>query len=88
MPHYHFNLADGSIDADPDGVDLPDLIHARIEAVRYLAATLSDRPDMLWPHGEYRVEVTDSKGLLLFVVTMSMLDAPATGGAGPGDLRH
>jgi hypothetical protein len=51
VPRYHFHiLADGP-SPDPEGVDLPDVAAARIDAVAMLGQMLRDRPEKLWRYG-------------------------------------
>ena len=71
MPIYHFNLADGSYESDPDGTMLADLATARLEAVAFAGSYLRDYPDIIWEGHKFRVEVTDHAGADLFAVVVS-----------------
>ncbi|WP_438617100.1 DUF6894 family protein [Methylobacterium brachythecii] len=42
MPRYFFNLYDGVVRSDLDGIDLPNLGAARLEAVGFAALVLKD----------------------------------------------
>ena len=75
MPRYFFNTADGGRDLDQDGTDLPDHSSARVQAVQFAGMALSDEPTFLLDGGEFRVEVTDQEGVLLFSVIMLAVDA-------------
>ena len=77
MPRYHFSSVDGGRDWDPEGVDLPDQHAARAYAVRYAGELLQSEPEAVWDAGQWRVEVSDDAGTLLFTVT-------TTGAYGPG----
>ena len=65
---YFFNLAGAVYDPDVEGVELPDIVSARLEAVRFSAGELLNRPEIIWKGEEFRVEVTDDKQLVLFTV--------------------
>lgn len=74
MPRYFFHRADGSTDRDKDGTELPSLDQARKEAVVFAGETLKFKPEILWDGGEFRVEVEDTEGDLLFVLKVSAVD--------------
>ena len=78
MPRYHFTLGDGAVYLDPDGIELPDLGAARIEAVRYASEWLHDHPDEIWRDGSLQVTVSDERSLSLFMVTVITTNAPTT----------
>jgi hypothetical protein len=77
MPRYHFNLSDGRSIPDLEGSELPDLASARREAARYAGQLLQDDPQAVWDGGEWVLEVTDARGLLLFRLILSAIEAPA-----------
>ena len=70
MPRYFFNLADGVLDLDAEGYELPGLLEARTEAVVYAASVLRHRPEEVWAEGTWRVEVTDERGSFLFAIVV------------------
>jgi hypothetical protein len=76
MPHYFFNTANGARERDDQGIDLPNDATARVEAIRFAGSVLSDEPDLLWDGQEFRVEVADAEGTLLFTIKMAAVDAP------------
>ena len=77
MPKYHFGSVDGHRDPDPEGSELPDLAAARVMAVRYAGEVLQSDPAIVWHNGQWRVEVTDDDGVLLFTLLTLAIDAPA-----------
>ena len=77
---YFFNQAGVVYDPDVEGIELASISEARIEAVKFAAKTLRDRPELVWLGDEYRVEVTDENQLSLFTVIAFGVDAPATKG--------
>ena len=74
MPMYHFATIDGGRDEDPEGSECASDAAARIEAIRYAGAVMNHEPDVLWDGRQFRVEVTDDDGLLLFTILMLAVD--------------
>lgn len=66
MPRYHFNVYDGVTLLDKKGVELPDTNFARREAIRYSGALLEESAEQDNLGAEWRMEVTDATGLILF----------------------
>lgn len=79
MPRYHFHCADGSREPDVEGTELPDEGAAQLEAMRYAGEVLQHEPGRIWSEGQWRVEVTDEKDTLLFIVITIAVDAPRPG---------
>ncbi|KAB1069872.1 DUF6894 family protein [Methylobacterium planeticum] len=82
MPRYHFNVHDGRSLLDDDGTELPNTTFARREAIRYAGALLEDEATRLAVGEEWRLEVTDSVGLILFCLNFIVTEAPAISHAG------
>jgi hypothetical protein len=60
MPLFYFHTENGTTTLDRDGVDLPDMITARDEAVGTIASILHDENlDSLWSGNPLRLWVTD-----------------------------
>lgn len=78
MPRYFFHTVDGGRDRDQEGTELSDNAAARKAAIRFAGAVLHDEPDVLWDGRDYRVEVTNEAGDLLFTIVMLSIDAPAS----------
>jgi hypothetical protein len=76
VPRSRFHSADGERDYDREGCELPDDEAAQIEAVRYAGEVLRWNAAALWARGQWRVEVTDDAGTLLFTVITLAVDAP------------
>lgn len=77
MPRYHFNVYDGVELLDKKGVELPDFIYARREAIRYAGNLLEDGAIKDNLGEEWRMEVTDAVGLLLFRLDFFITPSPA-----------
>lgn len=71
MPRYFFHRADGSVERDTHGTELDNLSAARTEAVVYAGETLRHKPQVAWEGDEFRVEIEDERGRVLFVVRVS-----------------
>lgn len=77
MPRYHFNVFDGLSSLDIEGTELPDWQTARIEAVRLAGEILKDDADRIDLGEDWCIEVTDQTGLVLFRLTLQVIEAPA-----------
>lgn len=77
MPRFHFNVHDGSDYPDPEGTELPDVEAARKFAIRYFGDMLHAEPCTFWNGQEWKMEVTDEAGLLLFSLHFIGIDSPA-----------
>jgi hypothetical protein len=66
MPRYYFNICDGVDILDDVGTELPDAVFARREAIRYSGAILEDEAERLSLGEEWRMELLDNTGLMLF----------------------
>ena len=78
MPRFYFNVRDGYNIADADGVELADFRAARREAISLSGALLEDEADQYdISEEDWRLEVTDETGLILFILTFSIMQSPA-----------
>lgn len=75
MPRYFFNTADGGVNPDDHGMELPDDTAARVAAVRYAGDVLSDQPDVLGTGRHFRVEVVREDGTQLSTIVTLAVDA-------------
>lgn len=75
MSRYHFNVYDGYSDIDEDGHELPDLHAARVEALRLAGGIIKDAADRADMSDEWRVEVTDDSGLMLFRMEFTVVES-------------
>lgn len=77
---FFFNQAGAVYDPDVEGIELATMSQARIQAVKFAAQMLLDRPEMAWLGDEYRVEVTDENQLVLFTFIALGVDSAAAKG--------
>ncbi len=80
MSRFFFHRADGTFDPDNEGTELSDLADARVEAVRFAAESMRDKPNLVKDGHIFRVEVSDEAGMLLSTVVVMQLDAPGSRG--------
>ena len=79
MPHYHFNIFDGVASIDQEGTQLPGTTEAMQTAMRYAADVLREEACKPILGEEWRVEVTDGRGMILFRIDMMLSASPALG---------
>ena len=85
MPRYFFHVHDGSSDRDDTGTELPDIYAAQEMAIRYSGELLSEMGAKFWNGEAWRLEVTDARGAVLFVLQFSAEEHGLTGGTAQGD---
>ena len=78
MPRFHFNVYDRVCVLDTEGTELPDRQAARLEAVRYAGALLVDEAQHVARGEDWRMDVTDEVGLVLFRLDFSVMASAAT----------
>jgi len=88
MPRYFFNVQDGHSAPDLEGVELPDVYTAQAQAIRMSGEILRDMGAKFWNGTEWRLEVSDAWGHVLFVLRFSADEGPALSGTSADpDLR-
>ena len=78
MPRFHFHISDQIVRRDEEGTELSDLTAARREAVKLAGAMVSERAEHFWRDDDWKLDVTDDRGLLLFSLVIMGFDAPST----------
>jgi hypothetical protein len=74
MPRYFFNIHDGKHIIDREGTELPDIAQARSDAVDLAGRTIAEMGDDFWTdEAEWRMEVADETGKVLFELRFSSL---------------
>ncbi|MDB5738511.1 MAG: hypothetical protein JWO65_2179 [Sphingomonas bacterium] len=76
MPRYFFSTGGGEREVDEEGLDLRDHAAARVAAIKHAGTIMENEPDV---GRDFRVEVTDDRGLLLFTIIALAVNAPAGG---------
>ena len=73
MPRFYFRVEGPPGDL---GMDLPSVADAKCEAVRYAGRLICEQANSFWDKGDFTMSVTDEKGLILFSLALSGVDAP------------
>jgi hypothetical protein len=82
MPIYNINVRTRSHIADTLKVNRPDDDALRIEVARFIGQLLQDHPELLWADERWQIDVSEARGLTLYVVDISVFQSPA-GESGP-----
>ncbi|MCW6506617.1 DUF6894 family protein [Lichenifustis flavocetrariae] len=77
MPRYFFNLCKDGRPPDLAGAELQDLAHARREASRQMAEEMKAQTDQFLQDEEWRIEISDETGLILFTVFGTAVESAA-----------
>jgi len=77
MPKYFFTTRGVQDFKGEEGIDFPDADAARLEAVKFVGACLSDRPYLLSETRDLRVELRDENGEFVSMVTVFVTNDPA-----------
>jgi len=78
MPRYHFNVLDDVSMPDSEGQELTDLASARCEAVKLCGSLIRELDADFWDGEEWKMEVTNDRGLILFSLLFIAVKAPGT----------
>ncbi|WP_458094246.1 DUF6894 family protein [Roseomonas sp. WA12] len=78
MPRYFFHVHDVQSSPDTEGIDLPSVTAAQVEAVRFSGEVLRGSAETFWNAGQWTLEVTDSAGLTLFILQVLATEAPVS----------
>lgn len=78
MPRFIIQLKTATYAEQPYAVDVDDLAALRIEAARFVGEILRDEAERIWKDQDWRVDVTDEDGLLLFAMSIIAEHTAAT----------
>lgn len=81
MPRYYYNIHDGRSIIDSDVLDLADSAQARRMAVRLIGQFFGEEAELVARGEEWRMEVTDGQGLILFRLDFVLTNAAAVSGS-------
>jgi hypothetical protein len=74
---FHFQVRTGTHVMVTEVADLPDTNEARVEAARRVGKLLHDHAGKLWEDEDWQMDVTDERGLILFVINVHALESAA-----------
>jgi hypothetical protein len=77
VPRYHFNVHDGVQQFDNEGTELSDWKEARLHAIRYAGEIIKSDAKSIAVGEDWRIEVTNHEGLILFQLSFLIIEAPA-----------
>jgi hypothetical protein len=80
MPTYHINIRTESDIADAVDVAAESLTDLRLEMARFVGEMLKDHADLIWADEHWQIDVTNSAGLILYVIVISASETSATTG--------
>ncbi len=77
MPRYFFNVYDDHVSIDTVGLELAGHKEARRAAVRSCGVIIESEGEKFRFDEDWRMEVVDETGLILFRLDFSVMDSPA-----------
>jgi hypothetical protein len=80
---FHFQVRTQSHVLLTQGSELKGLSAARVEAACRVGELLQKHAGQIWTDEEWQMDVTDGRGLILFVLRVSASKTPATASVGP-----
>lgn len=78
LPFYHFEVRTQTHVMITEGAELADSSAARIEAAKRIGKLLHDHAGQIWVDEEWQMDVTDEKGLILYVISVAAMRSAAT----------
>lgn len=78
MPNYHIELRTADQVWETLDVERDDIEALRIEMARFVGELLRDHAHKVWADKNWRVDVTDDSGLILYVMNIATTDQAAT----------
>lgn len=78
MAHYNIELRTAGQIWETVPVESDDVRALRIELAKFVGELLKDHADKIWADQDWRVDVTDEEGLILYVMHLSATDSAAT----------
>lgn len=81
MPRFFFNIFDGHGHRDEEGTELPDWQAAQTLAIRHVGEVLQTDARRISPGHDWRMEVTDERGLILLRLDFNVLASSAAASA-------
>lgn len=79
---FHFQVRTDTHVLLADASELEDVDEARIKAARRVGTLLHEHAGQLWADEEWRMDITNADGLILFVIQISAMRTAATAEVG------
>lgn len=78
MARYHLALRTDTHVREALDVDRDDLTALRVELARFVGDLLKDHAEQIWADEDWRVDVTDERGPILYVMEIIARDSAAS----------
>ncbi|HYW17346.1 MAG TPA: hypothetical protein VE891_14495 [Allosphingosinicella sp.] len=78
MPNFNIELRSADRVWETLEVERDDVAALRVEMARFVGQLLRDHAAQVWEDRDWRVDVTDEAGLILYVMHISASDTAAT----------
>jgi len=88
MPRYFFHVYDGESLPDESGSELADIYSAQTEAIHLSGELLKEMGGRFWNGDEWRLEVADATGQVLFVLRFSAEERSTASTGLPGQTNR
>lgn len=77
MAHYHIELRTADRVSETLAVERDDIRGLRIEMAQFVGELLKDHAEEIWADQDWRIDVTDETGLILYVMHVSATNSAA-----------
>ena len=78
MPQYSIALRTETHVRETVEIERADLTALRVELARFVGELLKDHAEQIWVDEDWRVDVMDEDGLILYAMQISATDSAAT----------
>jgi len=78
MPHYHFELRTADQVWETVDYQTENIEGLRLEMAQFVGELLKDHAGKIWADKDWRVDVTDENGLILYVMQIFATDSVET----------
>ena len=78
MPQYQIELRTDEKVWDTLAIKAPNVTALRIELAKFVGELLRDHAEQIWADRDWRIDVTNKDGLILYVMQITASDAAAT----------
>ena len=88
MPRFHFNVFDSAALKDTEGTEFATWEEARLGAIHTAGEIIKDNPKRIALGEDWRMEVTDEYGLVLFRLDFQVMESAAMMGTSRKVVGH
>ena len=76
MARYNIELRTETHVSETLEVEMEDLTALRMEVARFVGEMLKDHAGQIWVDQDWRIDVTDERGLILYVMQLQAMCSP------------